>query len=134
MVEIAKLRRIPVLLLAAAITAAAAPPSKLNGMITDSEGAAIDRAQIMVRWDSSGSSVGLKTNVGTSKDVRLETDAMGRFTSELPPGFYDIFVSADGFSPQCHKIRLNAGQTTNYNARLNVDPLITSELGDRMRR
>ena len=104
----------------------------LDGVVTDSEGVAIRGAHVIVRWDSSGSGAGLKSNVGLRHDLSIETDAKGRFASELPPGFYDVFVSANAFSPECRKLRITAGETATYNATLRVDPLVMKELGDRI--
>jgi hypothetical protein len=56
---------------------------------------------------------------------------MGQFESEVPPGFYDVFISAMGFSPQCRKMRVKLGQMARYDAKLKADPLVTKELGDR---
>lgn len=102
----------------------------LKGTVTDSTGAAIRRARLVVHWDSSGSAVGLKSNVGIKQDVTLETDEDGKFSADLPPGFYDVFVTAQAFSPQCQKIRIKPGSAAMYNPKLKVDPLVSSEIGD----
>ena len=128
---LSKVRVVGIMLLTTA-TIQAAPTSTLRGVITDSEGAAIARANVMVRGDASGSMVGLNNEAGTKRNVDLVTDSKGYFSSELPPGFYDVFVSADGFSPQCRKIRITPGQVSPYRARLQVDPLVIRELGDRI--
>jgi hypothetical protein len=111
-----------------------APPAsaqtRLTGVVRDSEGAVISGARILIHWDSSGSTVGLTTNVGIKQDVVLTTDAEGRFSTELPPGFYDVFASAMAFSPDCKKIRTKNGETAIYNVRLNASPLVSKELGD----
>jgi hypothetical protein len=85
---------------------------------------------LVVHWDSSGSTVGLSGNVGINNDPFLKTDASGHFATELPPGFYDVFVSARAFTPLCRKIRIRTGETFTYNPRLNVDPLVIQEIGD----
>ncbi len=105
------------------------PPAILKGVVTDPEGSAMRGARILLHWDPSGSRVGLTTNVGLPEDLSLEADRMGNFSSELPPGFYDVFISAIGESPDCHKIRIKPGETAIYNARLKADPLVTKELG-----
>ena len=102
----------------------------LKGTITDSEGAAIRGARVLVHWDQSGARVGLKSNVGLQQDLILETNAKGEFRAELHPGFYDVFVTANAFSPQCRKIRIKPGETATYNTTLKADPLVTSEMGD----
>ena len=104
--------------------------NRLRGVVTDSEGAVISGARIFIHWDSSGSGVGLNTNLGIKEDIDLISDEKGLFSTELPPGFYDIFVSAIAFSPDCRKIRINKSSSVDYNPRLNVSPLVTKELGD----
>jgi hypothetical protein len=104
--------------------------SELRGVVVDSEGSPIPRARILVHWDSSGSTVGLKANVGIKSDLVVESKANGEFGAELPPGFYDVFVSASAFSPECRKIRIKSGEVLPYNAKLKADPIITKELGD----
>jgi hypothetical protein len=100
-------------------------------MVTDSEGAIISGAHIFIHWDASGSKAGLTTNIGTTEDRTLISDAKGLFSSDLPPGFYDVFVSATAFSPDCRKIRIIKGNPEVYNARLKVSALVTKELGDK---
>ena len=75
------------------------PKSLLNGEITDELGAAVSQSRVIVHWDSSGSQAGLKSNVGISEDLILLTDEAGKFSTELPSGFYDLFVSSAAFSP-----------------------------------
>jgi len=116
-----------------AVTAVAAPASAqthFNGAIRDSQGGVISGAHVLIHWDPSGSDVGLTSDVGIKQDLTLTTDANGSFSAALPPGFYDVFVSATAFSPDCRKIRLTAGQTGTYNVKLNVSRLVTKELGD----
>ena len=48
-------------------------------------------------------------------------DAAGRFMLSLTPGFYDVFVAADGFTPTCKRIRILPGETERYAARLRAD-------------
>jgi Carboxypeptidase regulatory-like domain len=111
---------------------AAAPVSSglLKGVVSDSQGAAIRGAHVIVRWDPAGADVGLRSNVGLKHEVELVTDKKGSFASKLPPGFYDVFVSATAFSPECRKIRIKSGLAFNFKVSLRVDPLVTRELGD----
>jgi len=64
------------------------------------------------------------------QDLTLETGPRGEFGAELPPGFYDVFVAASAFSPDCRKVRIKPGEVVTYNPSLKVDPLVASELGD----
>src|SRR5215475_8798307 len=77
-----------------------------KGTVTDSSGAAISGAMVLVHWDSAGSTVGLTTNIGIKKDLIIKTDEKGSFTADLPWGFYDVFFSAMAFTPTCRKIRV----------------------------
>jgi len=104
--------------------------SELRGVVTDSEGGVIPGALVIVHWDRSGTRVGLKSNVGIKQDLILETNVKGEFESELPQGFYDVFVAATGFTPDCRKVRIRRGETATYTPRLKADPLVGNELGD----
>jgi hypothetical protein len=109
---------------------AAEPATRLTGVVTDSEGAVVRAAYVYVHWDASGATVGLADNVGIKHDLTLLTDQKGEFMAEVPPGFYDLFVAAAGFSPQCRKVRLKVGHVEKYKVALRADPLVTGELGD----
>jgi hypothetical protein len=104
--------------------------ASLQGTVSDSSGAAIPAALVMVHWDSSGSRTGLKDIVGISSDVILKADSKGFYSASIPPGFYDVFVSSPAFSPQCRKVRVRQDQVIVYSPKLEVDPLIVKELGD----
>lgn len=105
------------------------PVGKIKGKVLDSEGASISGARVLIHWDHSGAGVGLSSNVGLGEDLVIGTDANGDFTPELPPGFYDVFVTATAFSPDCRKIRIRLGETATYTPKLKADPLVTKELG-----
>ena len=97
-----------------------------SGMVVDSEGAVIANAQLIIHWDSSGSTVGLNRNVGLASDLVLHTDSLGHFSTRIPPGFYDVFVSSMAFTPQCTKI--DVIHDTQYNPHLSLDPLVSKAL------
>jgi len=106
----------------------------ITGTVTDTHGIVLPaslKAHVYIRWDASGADIGLKTNVGTSRDVSPEVDSHGQFGAELPPGFYDVFISAFGFSPTCRKIRVKPGDVVTFDPKLQVDPLVTKELADK---
>jgi len=109
--------------------ASAAPRPAITGQITDSEGAVIANARVFVHWDPSGSAVGLRDNIGIKKDVMVLTDASGRYSANVPPGFYDVFVSAMAFTPTATKVRVKEEQPGTFSPKLKVDPLVTKELG-----
>ena len=106
----------------------AAQQSEITGQITDSEGAALKDARVLVHWDSSGSAVGLKDNIGIKRDVAVVTDTNGHYSANVPPGFYDVFVSAKAFTPTAAKVRVKEGHATTLIRELKVDPLVSKEL------
>jgi hypothetical protein len=108
----------------------AEPQSVINGQVTDSEGAVLAKARVLVHWDPSGSTVGLTDNIGTTQDIIVVTDNGGNYLASVPAGFYDVFVSRMAFTPTAAKVRVKRRQSTIFNAKLSADPLVTKELGD----
>ena len=53
----------------------------------------MSNAHVIVHWDPSGSKY-LKDNLGIKQDIASTTDSSGHFSLDLPPGFYDVFVTA----------------------------------------
>jgi Carboxypeptidase regulatory-like domain len=100
----------------------------IEGKVTDCEGAALANARILIHWDSSGSSTGLKDNIGTKHDVAGVSDREGKYSVHVPPGFYDIFVSAKAFTPTAAKVRVKPDQPSTFDAALCPDPLVSKEL------
>jgi hypothetical protein len=118
------LHRFFLILLLAALPAKAAT---LSGTVLDSEGAVIANAHVIVHWDSSGSNY-LKDNLGIKQDITAASDSSGQFSLELPPGFYDVFVTSPAFSPHCEKIRLKGNEAKTYRVRLKVSEVTSKEL------
>lgn len=114
---------------------AAAPSTiTLMGTVTDPSGVALSssvKPRVLVHWDPSGADAGLKSNVGIPKDLAAEPDAGGAFQLALPPGFYDIFVTAMGFSPRCDKIRIESHRVLKLNVKLSISRTVARELADR---
>jgi hypothetical protein len=104
------------------------PQSIIAGQIVDSEGAAIAQARVLVHWDSAGSTVGLTDNIGIQRDLVVTTDQSGTYSVNVPPGFYDVFVSATAFTPTAAKVRVKQARRTKYNSALKADPLVSGEL------
>jgi hypothetical protein len=104
--------------------------SLITGQISDSEGAAIAKARVVIHWDSAGSKVGLTDNIGVLQDVAVTTDANGKYSVTIPAVFYDVFVSATAFTPAAAKVRIKQGQHATHNVSLRVDPLVSSELAN----
>lgn len=91
--------------------ASAQSESTIKGTITDAEGAIIANARVSIHWDPAGSNVGLSDNVGTKTDVVAMTDSNGHYSMVVPPGFYDVFVSAMAFTPTAGKVRSKIGRS-----------------------
>src|SRR5579864_8490770 len=97
----------------------------ITGQITDSEGAAIAQARVLIHWDSAGSTVGLSDNIGIQRDLIVMTDANGNFSATVPPGFYDLFVSRMAFTPIAAKVRVKKEHSVTFNGKMFADPLVT---------
>jgi Carboxypeptidase regulatory-like domain len=106
----------------------AEPGFVIAGRVTDSEGAAIPNARVLIHWDSSGSKVGLTDNIGITEDVRVLTNGNGEYSADVPVGFYDVFISAEAFTPIAAKVRVKQGHQTSFSVKLKVDPLVAKEL------
>jgi hypothetical protein len=102
-------------LLVLGITTNAAPVNStamgsLVGRVVDaSEGAAIKYAFVLVHRGQS------------QEDVKLSLDSEGRFSVRLAPGFYDVFITADGFTPTCKKLAVTSAKASIFNASLRPD-------------
>lgn len=104
--------------------------TQISGQVTDSEGAVIEHARIIIHWDSAGSTVGLDDNIGLRSDLIVFTDKNGGYLASVPPGFYDLFVSSEAFTPIAVKVRVKQNANGTFNAKLRMDPLVTKEIGD----
>jgi hypothetical protein len=110
------------LLLCVNATSAETNVCTLHGTITDETGAAIPNTRVLVQWDSSSKWV----SGHEVKDASLRADAYGKFSVQLPPGFYDVFVSAPAFSPVAKKLRIE-GRVNTLEFRLKIDPGVAAE-------
>jgi hypothetical protein len=107
------------------LPAASAAAANLQGTVVDSEGAAIANAHVVVRADLSG-----KRNRTRNPDNAIDTDGGGRFMLELQPGFYDVCVMADAFSPSCQKVRVTSDGVLKLRIQLKADPEVMEHIGD----
>jgi len=105
--------------------------SGITGQVTDSAGAVIAQARVLVHWDPAGSPDRLSGDVGITQDVLVLTDANGDYTVAVPPGFYDVFISATAFTPAASKVRVKERKSLTLDAKLPPDPLVGEKLGDR---
>ncbi len=86
------------LLVWAAVTTAQTP-SQISGRVTDKRGDAVSAARVVAVADN-------QTRGETS------ADGAGQFTMALPPGDYELRVSADGFSDFRRRVSLSSPQAT----------------------
>ena len=98
----------------------------LSGTVRDSEGAVIAKAHVVIHWDPAGSNY-LGNNLGIKEDITVSTDTDGKFSLDLPPGFYDVFIAATACTPSCEKIRLKDKPKT-FDVKLKVSPVASKEL------
>ncbi|MGD0445627.1 MAG: carboxypeptidase-like regulatory domain-containing protein [Edaphobacter sp.] len=82
----------------------------LKGRVTDVAGnALVQRAFLLLRHSGSH---GI-TTVTPGKDSQID--------EVLEPGLYDVFITADGFTPLCKKLLITKGQTTTFDVKLKPD-------------
>lgn len=99
----------------------------ITGQVTDSEGAVIAKARVLIHRDPSSDRSAVTK--GSTQDVSVLTDDSGTYSAPVPAGFYDVFVSAPAFTPIATKVIVKEGQRAVLNATLYVDPLVSKEIG-----
>jgi hypothetical protein len=114
------------------LTPAVASGEMLKGAVRDALDTPISGAMVLIHWDSAGSTVGIKSNVGIKADLSIRTKDDGTFSVDLPPGFYDVFAASPAFTPSCRKARVKPGGAVEITFRMNADPLYTAEMGSRV--
>lgn len=72
---------------------------------------------IIVHWTNTG------LHPILTQDQVATTDQMGRCTAQLPPGTYDVFVSANGLSPSAFRRVVKPGESTSITTTLRPAPL-----------
>jgi hypothetical protein len=107
------------------LPAASAVDANMQGTVVDSEGAAIANAHVVVRTGLSG-----RRNRTRNADIAIDTDGGGRFMLELQPGFYDVCVMADAFSPSCQKVLVTSDDVLKPRIQLKADPEVMKRIGD----
>ncbi len=121
-----------VLLFVLAIPALGQTTGIITGTVTDSSGAVVPNAKVVVR------------NVGTGEERALETNTSGQYVAySLPIGAYEVGVTASGFKKANRgNIQLNVADRLAINFALDVGqlsesvsvtaeaPVVTTEKGD----
>jgi hypothetical protein len=97
---------------------------ELTGTVTDSEGAAIGNAYLVVHPDSSD-----------QRDTTiLHSDKEGHFQTNLELGFYDVCVMSPAFTAECKKIRVKSAAPTTARFKLKIATEVLEALGDKFGR
>ena len=107
-----------------------APPLSsvsLQGSVRDAQGAFMPRTYIFVRSSDSSGILGPPHELRT---MHTETDRNGNYTLDLQPGFYDVCAFEDAYTPDCHKLHIEANHLANLDFLLKISPLAEKELGD----
>lgn len=98
------------------------PSGALRARISDTMGAAISRAFVLVH--SAGSE---KTS------QQLSVDENGELQVQLAPGLYDLFIGSRGFVPYAKEVRILSGKPTILKIKMAVDLAnitMTTKTGD----
>ena len=101
-------------------------PSTLSINVSDELGAVIGKAFVLLRSDA------LERENPKPFSLELRTNSDGHSKALVPSGFYDVFVAATGFAPECQKLRVREGKPVAIKFILKVDRLMADEYGDRM--
>jgi hypothetical protein len=101
--------------------------STIGGRVTDSVGAVVANARVLIHCDPSGRTCGAAPNL--NQDMSVVTDSTGMYSITVPTGFYDVFVSAPAFTPIAAKVIVKEHRQTKLNLKLFVDPLVSKVIG-----
>jgi hypothetical protein len=104
-----------------------AQSTRVSGVVRDSMGAVIANAYVSIYWNLS---LPKGPRFPRAKHMGVMTDALGRYSAAVVPGYYDVCVHAAAFSPTCTTVKAEPGTNATYNPKLKMNPLISSELGD----
>src|SRR5580658_4585384 len=77
------------------------PAGTLQARISDTMGAAISRAYVLVHGDGS-----------EKASQPLSVNENGEFQVQLAPGLYDLFIGSPGFVPYAKEVRILPGKPT----------------------
>jgi carboxypeptidase family protein len=111
-----------------ALSALGAVPAQggtIHGMVVDSNGAVIRNAYVIIHADGAGQDAREPV-----PDTTLRTDKAGRFAIDARPGFYDICILADAFTPTCYKTFITEGSSSDRRTKLLLNSAVIQRLGD----
>jgi hypothetical protein len=63
----------------------------------------------------------------SKKSFVLSSSLAGRYETSLPPGVYDVFVSDSNSVPACKRVLINAGSTTSWTLRPELDHIYSDK-------
>lgn len=95
--------------------------SILQGTVKDSNGAVIWHALVQITKTPQEQGLG-RSPQEPDKSNRVETDQYGKFTSDLPPGSYQVCVSGKGFMKTCRDAQVEVGKDLTLELSLGFDP------------
>ena len=108
------------IVLSASQTGARPETGTLHGVVCDPAGAILAGAVVLIQdWESTGGN--LNHPVPLMKPL-VYTDSEGRFSVELAPDVYDVFVSFPVFSPSAVQVKIEAGKVKNMKCDLRPSP------------
>jgi len=118
--------RIPaalILLLLCGIVANSEPQSlpslgKLVVQVTDESNAPVSRAFVYIHNGVGEEYANFNGQIG---DIKPTLDRNGRVEVRLSTTYYDLFVAASGFLPDCRVVHIEPGKTTEINVKLHPD-------------
>jgi hypothetical protein len=91
--------------------------------VVNDTNAVLPGAHVVVHWEPVDL-WGVASNIGIPRDIVGKTDRDGRFSADLPEGFYDVFVAWGIMSPRSSKIRVERGKPARHRTVLVLDPVI----------
>lgn len=106
---------------------ATAHAGTLSGIVRDATNSGVPNAHVTIHWDPTGSPNPMADGKAR-QDISVTTDKNGKFSVVLPSGYYDIFVSAPAFDPQCEKLHVNDHGTKRFEVRLLLSRITMKEM------
>ncbi len=102
---------------------APAPVSTVRGVVLDAMEAPLPGAVVFVHhWKLKGHSLNDPQSV---MEPVVRTDSQGRFSVQLPPGTYEVFVAYPTFAPYAKRVRVESGRELILECKLEFDALTT---------
>jgi Carboxypeptidase regulatory-like domain len=93
----------------------------LSGRITDPAGAAVAEVSVRIQhWEADK-----LHRFAVTEDSLLKTDMDGRYSLNLNPGLYDVFVTFPSFLPVAKRVKVEAGKVTDFSPKLEFDRTTT---------